>query len=284
MPQRWLDESRLALQAAAAGAEMLEQEYRGVLLHVKGNFRDIATEVDVAIEKQLRAMLGGSKYPVNGEEIKKGPAISFPIKGGRWFVDPIDGTVNFISHIPWYGVSVGLVHDGKFVAGAVAVPARKELFFTMGDSGSFLNDRALKAGSAQLSESLVAASFSGKIYNPAGRTREYELYGALNDASRGCLRTGAAAVNICYCAAGRFQAAYGIANKIWDVAGALAVAARAGCAIYVEWIRGTDRMSYVAGAGHVAEEIAGRLIDAGLADMHPLRPLSADNATARRRA
>ena len=65
------------------------------------------------------------------------------------------------------------------------------------------------------------------------RSQEYDLFRELNDRSRGCLRIGSAALAVCWVASGRLNCAYGINVKIWDVAGALAIARQAGCHTYL---------------------------------------------------
>ncbi len=264
---KWLMESELALKAATTSTDIIEQKTKDISVKVKDSNRDLVTELDVAIEKNIRDILNASGHHIIGEETSNGDTLHISRSEKTWFIDPIDGTTNMISSLPFYSISVGLVHRFDFVVGAVIVPMQKELFFTMGDSGSFMNDKALKSGSADLQNSLIAVAFSSKSSNDALRKKEYELFGMLNDRSRGCLRIGSASINICYVAAGRFQSAYGLSNKIWDVAGAIAVAARAGCRVYVEWIEGTNRINYVVGEQGVADKIAEMLTSRKMADV-----------------
>jgi fructose-1,6-bisphosphatase/inositol monophosphatase family enzyme len=81
------------------------------------------------------------------------------------------------------------------------------------------------------------------------------LFGIINDRSRGCLRLGSAGVSICYTAAGKLGATYGIAGKVWDVAAALAIARAAGCRILIAATPDPLAMSYVVGHGDVVGEI-----------------------------
>ncbi len=267
MSNKWLAESELALKAVSAGAEILaERKPEELSISTKGTPRDIVTDLDIYIEKQIKAMLGSSGYKMIGEESAKENDLAYPGNEPVWMIDPIDGTTNFISSIPYYSVSVGLAVDSRFPVGAVAIPSLKELFFTTGESGSYLNGKTLKVHNAKLKDSLVVASFSGS--SAGGRPmKEYEFFGQLNDASRGCLRMGSASVNICYAATGRFKAAYGISNKIWDVAGALAIASRAGCRIYTEKMNSSFMINYVVGAEGAADELAEMIQKKGLAKL-----------------
>ena len=251
-------ESELALRAVHHGGDICRRS-RGGIVATKESLRDIVTETDLEIERRVRTLLEPGGYPVLGEE-----------QGGEfaagdaptWIVDPLDGTTNFASGMPHYAVSIGLWAEGEFAIGAVALPAANELYFTHGDRGAFLNGRRLGGSDRPLSESLVAVSFSGAAGDPVRRQRHYALFGAINDASRGCLRPGSTAANLCSVAAGRLQAAYGFGVAVWDVAGALPIVRQAG--FRVRW-RFADaarrRVDFLAGtAGAIAgiAELAAR--------------------------
>jgi len=256
---KWLKESELALRAVSSSADMLEEtQIEGIAIRTKGNPRDIVTEIDIALEEKIRVILSSSGHHIIGEETFKDKFADVPSSGPVWFIDPIDGTTNFISAIPYYSTCVGLVESSKFLVGAVAIPAFKEIYFTLGDEGSFRNGKALKVGTSDLTRSLVVAGFSGSPDNAETRKKEYELFGKINDSSRGCLRLGSASVNICNVTAGRLGAAYALSNKIWDVAGAISVAVQAGCRVYLER-KGKVNINYVVGAPGAADEIAEQL-------------------------
>ena len=108
-----------------------------------------------------------------------------------------------------------------------------------------MNGRLLRHLHRPPREALVAASFAS---GPENRARQYELFGEINDRTRGCLRLGSAAANICLAAANRLQAAYGLDAKLWDVAGALAVAIGAGCQVDVAPSRSGLGLDYIVGS------------------------------------
>lgn len=250
---RWEKESELALRAVATTGELITERPERLAYSTKESARDLVTELDLQIERQIAAVLGDG-FPIVGEETSP-DALPVDPDAGHWLVDPIDGTTNLICGLPYFAVSVGLRVNRRFVIGAVSVPALKELFFTYGDRGAFLNGRPLHApSSGKLSTSLVAASFSGTIGDPEQRRRQYQLFGEVNDAGRGCLRLGSAAVNICYVAAGRLQAAYGLCARPWDIAGALAVAQQAGCAVALK-AAPSGRVDYAVGAVEVVQAL-----------------------------
>ena len=253
---RWAREDEWALKAATAGSNQVLNHSENLTVTTKSSFRDVVTDLDVAVESTLRGILAISGHPILGEEdfSKNGLPIDLGPKGTErpfWAIDPIDGTANFINGIPLYAVSVGFF-DGAFSAGAVSLPALKELFFTHG-TGAYLNGKPITAKDSTLATSLVVECFSGDT--ALTRNSQYALFGALNEASRGCLRLGSAATSLCYLACGRIQAVVGIENEIWDVAGGLAVAARAGYEIAFSRTGHSTKISYIVGGPTVAGEI-----------------------------
>jgi len=155
-------------------------------------------------------------------------------------------------------VSAGLCVGSAFAVGAVCLPALTELYFTQDDQISYLNGRPQKVAPALYEKSLIAVSFSGKRGDPEARKRQYQVFGALNDETRGCLRTGSAAINICYVSANRLQAALGYAAKLWDVAGALAVARCAGAELFVKPSQYGEGVDYIVGSPAVVAAVRAR--------------------------
>ncbi len=272
MKKDWLLETSLALKAISEAVDLFEK--KGALAHIakiKQSPRDIVTDLDVLIEERIKQILRPSGYEIIGEEGYRNKKINIGNKRPIWFIDPIDGTTNLISSIPYYATSVGLVSEFRFVAGAVAIPSQKEIFFTIDSEGAFMNGVRLQVKSADLKNSLIAIGFSGSGYKPNLRNKEFECFGMLNDLSRGCLRLGSASTNICFVAAGRLQATYGIFNKIWDIAGALAIALQAGYHGYIEQLDNSVNISYAVGAPGVIEEIVEFLRKKRLAYLKTIR-------------
>lgn len=214
---------QLGLAAVLAGAKIAEQSVdRNAIAH-KGNLRDIVTQTDQAISELLIEKLSPTGIPVISEEADYSSNV---LPEDMWVIDPIDGSVNFSNGLPLYAVSIGLLRSLGPHLGFVCIPSIDELYFTLSPERAFLNGRPFMHEHADRSNSLVAASFSGE---PSGI--EYELFQMVNESMRGCLRTGSAALNICWVASGKLQGAYGFQAKLWDVAGALAIAKAAGCEI-----------------------------------------------------
>lgn len=245
MIQLWEAESELALKAVSIAGERLLDRPDSLSLSTKGSERDIVTEMDVLLEGIIRENLKNTKYSVVGEEC--GGKFDRHSETPTWCIDPIDGTVNFANRLPFYAVSVGLVQKNNFLLGAVSAPSSKELFFNFGLEKSYLNGKKLKVNDQKLNQSLVAMSFSGS--SAINKSQDFDVFQTINEQSRGVLRTGSSALNICYVACERLQAAFGFSNKIWDIAGAVAIARAAGAEIRVEYIDNTNCKYLVAAPG-----------------------------------
>lgn len=229
----WESETMLAIRAAVEGAQLAHGRQFESITTRKESMRDVLTASDLEIERHIRNLLDNSGYGVIGEELSPETQRDLLCADKpAWVVDPIDGTANYVNGFDYYAVSVGLATRDDFLLGAVCLPERTELFSTLGNDRALLNGRVINHVHRVPSESLIAASFSGARDVASRRDAQFSLFGELNDRTRGCLRLGSAASNICLTAAGRFQAAYGIGARLWDVAAALAIAKRAECSVW----------------------------------------------------
>ena len=252
---KWENETGLALRAVAEGGRLAANQHADLATESKGNFRDIVTEADRAVERLIRDILAVTGFPMIGEEGDGTSAFPLSHETPVWVVDPIDGTTNYANGLPTYCVSVGLCQGAAFLAGAVCLPKMGELFNTLGDDRAMLNGRFMTHKHKALKESLAAASFPAISADDGGsHAAFYRLFGEIDGRTRGCLRTGSAAINLCYAAVGRLQAAYGLRAKIWDVAGGLAIARSAGCKMRVE-PNADGTVNYVVGSTEAVEMI-----------------------------
>lgn len=249
---------KTALGAVLAGAKIAELASGAQAVNHKGNLRDIVTQADIDISDLLEEQLGVTGLPVISEEkydSAKGTPDVF------WVVDPIDGTVNFSHGMQQYAVSVGLVENGEFKLGFVCAPALDELYFTLSTDTALLNGRPFKHTHRPLEDALVAASFSAKAPQSC-----YNVFQQVNESTRGCLRTGSAALNICWAATGKLQAAYGFSAKLWDVAGALAIAKAAGCKVELRYQPKALTLDYCVGSQDAVNHITSLAKQNGLWD------------------
>jgi myo-inositol-1(or 4)-monophosphatase len=181
--------------------------YKGVI--------DLVTEVDHLSEKFLLGEIQRDfpEHHIFSEE-------SGVIQGSDehvWYIDPLDGTVNYAHHIPIFCVSIAYAYRGVLALGAVYDPMRDEMFLAERGKGAHLNGRPLRVSSAtELQKSLLVTGFPYNAWNtPLDNFDNFVKFGKL---SRGVRRLGSAAIDLSYVAAGRFDGFWEMALNPWDVA------------------------------------------------------------------
>ena len=228
LPARVPDPAALAkmlTEIAQQAGEYLRNVF-GVPVDVeaKDGRSDLVTAHDRIVEQDIRRRLEVvlPEVTVVGEE--EG------VSGGHGdlvcYVDPIDGTSNFASGVPFYCVSLALVCAGRIVAGVVHDPERAETF-TATDTGSWLNGRPITATEVERDEeALLVASW------PYERTvvdqAELTTHEAALASYRTVRRLGSAALGLAYVAAGRADVTSELIAKPWDVAAGFLLVTSAG--------------------------------------------------------
>jgi len=148
-------------------------------------------------------------------------------KSNCWIVDPLDGTTNFLHGIPQFAISIALEREGVIVAGVIYNPANEELFLAERGKGAFLNDQRLRvAVRRRLSESVVACGLPHIGRGDLALFRG-EL-AAIQDKVAGLRRFGAAALDLAWVAAGRFDAFWERDLSPWDMAAGILMVREAG--------------------------------------------------------
>jgi myo-inositol-1(or 4)-monophosphatase len=179
----------------------------------KGN--DFATEVDLAIERQVvDALVSATGIGVHGEEFG-GAAIDSPLV---WVLDPIDGTFNYAAGSPMAAILLGLLRDGEPVAGLTWLPFMDQRYTAVVGNPLYANGVARQPlRSAELADSIVGIG----TFNVEWRGRfpgRYRL-GVLENLSRECSRArmhGATGIDLAYTAAGILGGAISFGDHIWD--------------------------------------------------------------------
>ena len=145
----------------------------------------------------------------------------------QWIVDPLDGTTNFIHQIPVFGISVALKHHDEIVVGVVYEVNKNECFYASKNHGSFLNGNKIAVSeTAALADSLVATGFP---YYDFGKAENYlNTLRFLMQNTRGIRRLGAASIDLCYVACGRFDVFFEYSLAPWDVAAGALIVQEAG--------------------------------------------------------
>ncbi|HEV2000467.1 MAG TPA: inositol monophosphatase family protein [Xanthobacteraceae bacterium] len=144
-----------------------------------------------------------------------------------WIVDPLDGTTNFMHGIPLFAISIALVREGVPFAGIVFHPTSDELFMAERGRGAYVNDRRLRvAARRELADCVVCCGIPHRGRGDTARFRA-EL-GAVQDQVAGVRRTGAAALDLAWVAAGRFDGFWERGLSAWDIAAGVVILREAG--------------------------------------------------------
>ncbi|MEO9651554.1 MAG: inositol monophosphatase family protein [Roseobacter sp.] len=218
----------IMIKAARRAGRSLVKDFREVenlQVSMKGA-GDFVSRADTNSEKIIKEELMGARPTYGwlaeeeGEEEGQDPT-------RRWIVDPLDGTTNYLHGLPHWAVSIALEHKGQIVAGVVFDPAKDEMFFAEKGAGAWMNESRLRvSGRHKMIESVFATGlpFGGRP----------DLPDVLRDVGRilpGCAgvrQWGAAALDLSYVAAGRFDGFWERRLNAWDIAAGLIIAREAG--------------------------------------------------------
>jgi myo-inositol-1(or 4)-monophosphatase len=225
-----LSRLEIAIKAVVDAGNLLVSHYGKISkLKQKESLRDVVTDIDKLSETAILNVLNKND-PEFGVLTEESGFVGLETED-FWVVDALDGTVNYIHQVPLFSVSVSFFQGGKPVVGAVYNPLAKDLYYSELGKGCFKNQKQLTIEDTPITKNLMSMAFSGKLYKPEERHKEFELFGKLNDNSQGCLRTGSAAINLAYVSDGHFGAAIGKASKLWDIAAGLVLAESAGAKV-----------------------------------------------------
>ncbi|GBE26003.1 inositol-1-monophosphatase [bacterium BMS3Bbin02] len=219
-----MDDLAVALQAANTGAGVLASRF-GERLHVRQKGRlDPVTEVDLASEKAIVAVLREHR-PGDGILAEEGSGQASA--GRRWIIDPLDGTVNFIHGIPHFSVSVALWDDDTGLVGVVIHPVSNETFAAARGQGATLNGRTISVSSVTAMHQAVVVT--GFPYDHDRFAPEYAApFTAVLAEVNGIRRLGSAALDFAWVAAGRFDAYFEMTIGPWDGAAGIVILSEAG--------------------------------------------------------
>jgi myo-inositol-1(or 4)-monophosphatase len=144
-----------------------------------------------------------------------------------WIIDPLDGTTNFLHGFPVYAVSIALAHRGQVQQAVVYDPTRNDLFIASRGRGAFVNDRRLRVSKrTRLSESLVGTGFP---FRRGDNFKRYlKVFEEVMQSCAGLRRPGAAALDLCYVAAGWYDGFFEMGLNPWDVAAGSLIITEAG--------------------------------------------------------
>lgn len=187
----------------------------------------IFTEADLAAQESLvNALTAIADYPVLGEEmtLEEQESLWRGHGEGIWVVDPIDGTSNFVSGLPYFAVSVALMRGGKTQLAVVYSPVDEEMFYAEAGMGAFLNGERLPIKThvpASLKQAMAGIDFKRLPPAMALRLVSQQPYSSQRN-------YGASTLDWCYTAAGRFDVYLHGGQKLWDYAAGSLILQEAG--------------------------------------------------------
>jgi len=247
----------LMIKAARKAGRSLVKDFREVenlQVSAKGP-GDFVTKADREAERIIKEELRGARpsYGWVGEETGE-EAGEDPTR--RWLVDPLDGTTNFLHGLPHWCVSIALEHKGEIVSAVVFDPAKDEMYRAEKGQGAWMNESRIRvSGRRHMIEAIFATGvpFAGRGTLPA----TLQDLARLMPVCAGVRRWGAAALDLAYVAAGRYDGYWERGLNSWDIAAGLLLVKEAGG--FVGPVReGRDMLesgSIIAGNGELYEPL-----------------------------
>ena len=192
---------------------------------------DFVSQADLRSEETLRSELSRARpnFAFLGEE---GGVTGNDDWEWRWVIDPLDGTTNFLHGIPHWAISVGIEkrtgeNTSELMAGVVYNPASGEMFWAEKGNGAFLNDRRLRVSGRR--DMLSAVFATGIPFASIGRKPEFSaILARIMPQVAGVRRMGAASLDLCWTAAGRYEGYWELGIKPWDMAAGIIIVKEAG--------------------------------------------------------
>lgn len=213
----------LILDAARVAGDLAQTMRRAGLSTQSKTDGTPVSDADTAVDLLLKARLRAARpdYGWLSEETADDPA---RLACSRLFVvDPIDGTHAFVRGKPWWAVAIGVVEDGRPVAGVVHVPDRSETYHAIAGRGAWLGDRPIHSSNTASLENCAMLADLRMFTHPAWA----EPWPPMRVENRNSI-----AYRLCLVAAGAFDAALAMSSKCeWDLAAADLIATEAGCVV-----------------------------------------------------
>ncbi len=223
-----------AIEIARAAGDMIRERHAEFVAggatgeRQKGHEHNLVTAVDLESERLIVGRIE-ALYPDHGIRSEEG-AIPLPSGGpGKptWVIDPLDGTNNFAHGYPVFAVNIAIMAGDQILVGVTYDPLRDELFCAGEGRGATLNGRTIRvSGRSTLGESIIATGFPyDKATNPDNNVPQFN---AVVPHVRGIRRSGSAALDLAYVAAGRLDAYWEHGTAAWDVAAGILLVREAG--------------------------------------------------------
>ncbi len=218
----------LMIKAARKAARSLLKDFGEVenLQVSSKSAGDFVSRADIKAEQIIREDLteGRPNYGWMGEESEPVPGKD-PTR--RWIVDPLDGTTNFLHGMPHWAISIALEHKDEIVAAVIFDPVKDEMFTAEKGAGAWMNDRRMRVSDRRNMIEMVFATGIPFANNPA-LPQHLKQLAKISPQCAGLRRWGAAALDLAYVGAGRFDGFWEMGLKPWDIAAGLLILREAG--------------------------------------------------------
>jgi myo-inositol-1(or 4)-monophosphatase len=226
MMNNYIDEmEKIAVKAGAFAKEKFLEGITGVALKARN---DYVTDTDRMVEKFIKEELK-RPFPEIPLLTEEGSSSAKGDENLFFCLDPLDGTNNYVHSLPIFCVSLALLEGKEPKIGVVYDPMHDELFKAEKGKGAFLNGKRIEtSGKTEIGEAFVATGFP---FRERGRVSEYlRGFEKVLCSTGGIRRCGAAAIDLCWTAAGRFDAFWEFGLKPWDIAAGIVIVQEAkGC-------------------------------------------------------
>lgn len=217
---------RVALEAARGAGDILQERARSGFRVEHKDVVNLVTDADRQSEQAIVAALRRA-FPGH-ETLAEERGLSTTARSAyRWVIDPLDGTTNFAHGFPVYCVSIGLEYRGSLILGVVLDPTRSECFVAERGRGATLNGRPIGVSPTRaLTDALLVTGFAYDIRESPENNLDHFARFSLH--AQGVRRVGAAALDLCYVACGRFDGYWELKLKPWDMAAGVVILEEAG--------------------------------------------------------
>ena len=224
--------SNVMYKAAAAASRRMMRDFGEVenLQVTRKGAADFVSQADIAAERTIQEELEKARPDWGFIMEEAGEVKGSDSDAPCWIVDPIDGTTNFLHGIPHFAISIAVRDKGKIIAGTIYDPCRHEFYFAETGKGAYLNDRRIRvSGRRSMADCLFATGIPflgrGSAETDAKFLRELN---AVMQASSGVRRFGAAALDLAFLAAGRYDGFWDRGLSVWDIAAGVLIVREAG--------------------------------------------------------
>ena len=212
-------------------------EVENLQVSVKGPL-DFVTNTDIKIEKILIEELTKSKknFSILSEEVG---FIKNKDNKNIWIIDPIDGTSNFLHGIPHFAISIALQSENEIVSGLIFDPIKNEMFYAEKNNGSYLNNKRIRVSKKKELNKCLFATNGKKFKNTNLHNR----------------KSGSAALDMAYVAAGRYDGYFQENLNLWDIAAGLILIKEAGGVINEVDLGKNENLEIIASSPNINEKM-----------------------------